>query len=427
MFGIYIFCFLIFTLWGYVFFIRKNYLHVITFISLGIFIPVLLYQFNWSSLINTSESSMYVYVIMMIALISLVYTCFTYKKKPRKLAINEKIVFTKFGASIAPYMNILFIGLYLLENYMGSESIIPGLVGIDIHNKYSAPIISYITNASFLFIAFDYLAYKSTKKKKYLVFLAIIVFIPVITRSSRFVMVMALIQLLCLYSLFEKEKKEKTAQEKKKSKRRNRAIFCVLIALMITLNLYTNYRMSGYGKYDITYSKMTKWTGPDYLTWMSPFYGYFALSFNNLKINLLYRQVECNYLGIYSFASLYFGLFQIDNLFGVDGAGQIRGNLITSGSANVPTGFWDFYYDFGVLFFIPLIVALLICNYFFKKSCKEKNKITYRVMYCWYVTYFAFMSFQNSLFMSTSLVSGIIMFLIMKNSFEIIENEEKTY
>ena len=83
MFGIYIFCFLIFTLWGYVFFIRKNYLHVITFISLGIFIPVLLYQFNWSSLINTSESSMYVYVIMMIALISLIYTCFTYKKKPR--------------------------------------------------------------------------------------------------------------------------------------------------------------------------------------------------------------------------------------------------------------------------------------------------------------------------------------------------------
>lgn len=425
MFIIYICCFLVFMLWAYVFFIKKNHIHVITFIATGIYMPILLYQFYWSELVDKSFSSMYLYIIISITVITIFYTLLTYHKKPRKFAFDDKLVFTKFGKSFAIFFNILFVFLYLLENYMGSGTIIPGLVGIDIHNKYSAPIISYITNASFLFISFDFLAFKATKQKKYLLLLAIIIFIPVVTRSSRFVMVMAIIQLICLYTIFEKEKKVLTKKEKRKSNRRNMIIIVIIVILLIILNLFTNYRMSHYGKYDITYHEMTKWSGPQFLTWLSPAYGYFALSFNNLKINVLYRDIEHNYLGLYSFASVYFGLFQIDNLFGVNGAGQIEGNLITNGSANVPTGLWDYYYDYGMLFFIPFIVAIAIYNFFLKKSSMEISKINYRVLYCWYVTYFAFMSFQNTLFMSTSLVSGAIMFFIIKNSFNIVKKENK--
>jgi len=419
MFIIYVCCLFIFILWAYVFFMKKNRLHVITFIAIGIYIPILLYQFYWSELVDKSFSSMYLYIIIAITVITVLYTLLSYNKKPRKLAIDDKIELTKFGRSIGVILNILFVVLYLLENYIGSGTIIPGLVGIDIHNKYSTPIISYITNANFLFIAFDFLAYKATKQKKYLLLLAIIIFIPVVTRSSRFVMVMAIVQLICLYTIFEKEKRELTRQEKKKSKKRNRIIVVIIVILVIALNLFTNYRMSHYGKYDITYNKMIRWSGPKFLSWLSPVYGYFALSFNNLKINVLHREIQHNYLGLYSFASVYFGVLQVDNLFGINGAEQIKGNLITNGSANVPTGFWDYYYDYGKLFFIPFIIAIIINNYFLKKSTIEKNKIYYRVLYCWYVTYFAFMSFQNTLFMSTSIISGAIMLFIIKNSFNI--------
>ena len=424
---VYVCCFIVFLLWFYEFFVIKNHLHVLTFIALGVFVPIFLYELNWSALINKNNCFMYTYIIVVITIITIVYSVLTLRSSPNKLKTNEKIAFTKFGYSIALLINVLFVGLYLLENYMGSGMLFPALAKVDIHNKYSAPIISYITNASFMFISFDYLAYKATKKKKYLVYLIIIAFIPIITRSSRFIMLISLIQLLCLYALFEKEKKEQTIKEKRKSKRIHILIFIGLVVLMVLLSSYTNYRMSGYGKYDITYASMTKWTGPEFLTWLSPFYGYFALSFNNLKINLLYNSVNHNYIGLYSFHSLYFGLLQLDNILGINPSGQVANNLITSGSANVPTGFWDYYYDYGYLFFIPYIIALLINSFFLKKSKKESTKVCFRTMYCWYVVYFAFMSFQNTLYMSTSLVSGLIMFFIIKNSFKVenVSHSEK--
>ena len=190
-----------------------------------------------------------------------------------------------------------------------------------------------------------------------------------------------------------------------------------LFGVVVGLAVFTNYRMSGYGRYDITYSKETAYTGPTWLSVLPIYYGYFPLSFNNLKINVMHQHVNHDYLGLYSFASLFFGLFQVDNVFGVDGAGQIANNLITNGSANVPTGFWDFYYDYGYLFFVPFIVALLILL-FFMRHIKGKNGHTYKLLYCWYVVYFFFMSFQNTLFMSTSLVSGVIMFFVIKKSFK---------
>ena len=413
-------CVSVLLTWIYTFFIKKNYLHVITFITFGIFLPVFLYQLDWSELIDVSFSLKYIYIIFVIALISIVYTSLTCNRKIPTIKLNERVKITKFGLQMSTFINVIFVVLYLFENYLGSGTIIPGLVGIDIHNKYSAPIISYVTNASFLFLSFDFLAYKATNKKKYILWMIIIIMIPVVTRSARMVMVMSFIQLLCLYLSFEKEKKEQTKKEKKRAKKRNIILGIFTICLAVGLMSYTNYRMSGYGKYDITYYEMTKWCGPEWLKWFSPFYGYFALSFNNLKINVVNRVVSHNYIGIYSFASLFFGLFQIDNLFGVEGAGQIKGNLITNGSANVPTGFWDYYYDFGLLFFIPFIVAIIILNYFLKKSIQNKSRLDYKVMYCWYVVYFFFMSFQNTLFMSTSLVSGLIMLFIIRRSFKLM-------
>ncbi|MCH4013381.1 MAG: oligosaccharide repeat unit polymerase [Solobacterium sp.] len=410
----------VYLTWIYVFFKKKNYLHVITFITWGIFFPLALYQLNWSNLIETANNGVFSYLIVTIAIISIVFTFSTLDLRPKKISLNEKIRITRFGKNSFLFLNLLFVSLYLLENYMGSGSLIPGLVGIDIHNKYSAPLISYITNSSFLFVSFDYLCYKATKRKYYLLWMILIISIPVITRSSRMVMVISIVQLLCLYALFEKEKRQMIKKEKKQSRRRNLAIAVVIIATAIFLMAFTNYRMSHYGIYDITYQQITGWSGPSWLTWMAPFYGYFALSFNNLKINIMRRHITHNYLGIYSFASFYFGLLQIDNIFGIPGSGQTKGNYITNGAANVPTGFWDFYYDYGVFFFIPFIIALLILLYFLKRASKN-NRLQFKVLYCWYVTYFAFMSFQNTLFMSTSLIGAFLIYFVIKRSFTVIK------
>ena len=411
-----ILCLLIFIIWMYIFFIKKNYIHVITFMWWGIFFPLFLYNLDWSTLIDTRNCPMFNYVIIAIALITIIYSFLTANIKPQKIENKQSIRMTNFGLSIATILNCLFIFLYILENYMGSGTIIPGLKGIDIHNQYSAPIISYITNTSYLFLAFDFLAYRATHKKSYLVWMIVIIAVPILTRSARMNIVMAVIQLLCLYTLFPNEN---NIHIKNHKLLKNSILLILCACLAIGLMAFTNYRMSHYGMYNINYADTTRWNGPSFLEWLAPYYGYFPLSFNNLKINIANQVIKPNYLGLYSFTSLYFGIFHIDRLFGIDINAANLNNLITNSAANVPTGFWDFYYDYGVFFFVPFICALFILFFFLVKTRKGKNSLAFRALYCWYVTYFFFMSFQNTLYMSVSIVSGLLIFLIIKYSFNL--------
>lgn len=410
-------CLFIFIIWMYIFFLKKNYIHVITFLWWGIFFPLFLYNLNWSTLIDTRNCQMFNYMVIMIVLITIIYSFLSANIKPQKIEENQSIEMTNFGLNIAIFLNLLFIFLYLLENYMGSGTIIPGMKGIDIHNQYSAPVISYITNNSYLFLSFDFLAYRATGKKSYLVWILVIIAIPIITRSARMNIVMAIVQLLCLYTLFAKKNLLYKRKDHKLFKNSIISILCMCLA--VGLMDFTNYRMSHYGMYDINYADTTGWNGPTFLKWLAPYYGYFPLSFNNLKINVANRVINHNYLGLYSFNSLYFGIFHTDRLFGIDSNAAISNNLITNGAANVPTGFWDFYYDYGVLFFIPFICALLILFFFLVNTKKGKNSLAFRALYCWYVTYFFFMSFQNTLYMSVSIIDGLLIFLIIKYSFNL--------
>ena len=229
--------------------------------------------------------------------------------------------------------------------------------------------------------------------------------------------VIAIVQLLCLYTLFAKNNLLYKRKDYKLFKNSIISILCMCLA--VSLMALTNYRMSHYGMYDINYADTTGWNGPTFLKWLAPYYGYFPLSFNNLKINLANRVINHNYLGLYSFNSLYFGIFHIDRLFGIDSNAANSNNLITNSAANVPTGFWEFYYDYGVLFFIPFICALLILFFFLVNTKQGKNSLAFRALYCWYVTYFFFMSFQNTLYMSISIIDGLLIFIIIKYSFNL--------
>lgn len=413
-------CIYMFALWIFMFFGCKRRFSVMTYIFWGVYFPLFLYQLNWSGLIDDCNSGMFNYIFIVIAILFTLYCLATYNK-PQIAQLQGEIVVTRFARQLSLPLNLSYFILYLIENYIGSGSFIPGLVGIDIHT-YSAPIISYITNAQFLILAFDYYFFKATNKKKYIVFMGLVVLIPVLTRLARMTIVMALVQIGSLILFCEIKNIRNRFYNKKVAKKIKRLLIVLGVCGFVGFSAFTQYRMELHNA-DFTYQVGILYQGPKWLSWIAPYYGYFPLSFNNLKINILYRAVNHNYIGIYSFSSLFFGVLQLDNLLGINPNGFLKDRLITSGLATVPTAFWEYYYDYGYLFFIPVIVALILCYRFERKAMREKNRLPYHTLYFWYISYWFFTSFQNTMFLAPSIVVGIMMFYIIKHSFK-IKNED---
>lgn len=412
---IYSICALLTITWTYEFFVKKNYFGALTYIWAGIVFPLFMYQLGWSKLIDTSNSEMFNYIFICLTICIIFYLLSTKGIRPRPISSNQRISITKTGKVISPILNIGFLLLYLIENYLGSGSFVPGLQKIDIHT-YAAPIISYLTNTPFLVLAFDYYAFKATKKKKYWVWILLVVAIPFITRSSRMQMMIGALQFISLLLFIEAPGAITSLRARKNYKRIKRILIGVGIVAVIGLTQFTNYRMNHYGVYNFSYADLIGFNGPKQLAFLAPYYGYFPLSFNNLKINLT-RLVSHNYIGLYSFSCLFFGVFQLDNLLGIDTLGNIKNRIVTHSAATVPTGFWDFYYDFDYLCFIPMLVAFFICYWLLKKSKRENNRLTFRTLYFWFIPLWFFMSFQNVIFSSTIIIAGVLIEIIIRRSF----------
>ena len=410
-----------FFLWGIIFFNYKKYSSIITYITFGVYFSLFLYLLYWSNLADKTKSFLFNYIFIITAVLCTVYAIISCKNNNIS-PVTGNVYVTKFGKQIFWSLNLVFLLLYFFENYLGSHSFFPGLVGIDIHT-YSAPIISYFTNAQYLLLVFNYYYFKATKKKISILFIFIDTIVPVITRLARMSIVIALFQFgsLVIFLFMSQRKNNITLKEKKSLNRKKKNIIRFGIFGFIVLSVFTQYRMNLHNA-DFSYSDGIGFIGPKWLNWLSAFYGYFPMSFNNLKINILYRTVKHNYVGLYSFFSLYFGIFQIDNIFGINTTGQLVGRLITNGLATVPTAFWDFYYDFGLLFFIPIIVGMIITYYFEKKASKERLYLTYRTLYFWYAPYWFFISFQNTLFLAPAIINAFLIYFIIKYSFRIKAN-----
>lgn len=415
---IYIVCAVMTIAWVQQFFVKKDHYCALTYIWAGIYVPLFFYQLGWSRLIDRHDSGMFNYIFIMLAVLTLVFTYITKGMKPAKILPDQKIRITSTGRTLLPILNIGFVGLYLIENYLGSGSFIPGLQHIDIHT-YSAPIISYLTNSPFIVMAADYYAFKATKKKKYLLWVLVVMVIPFITRSARMQMMICAVQFVSLFLFFEAASALNSIRQRKNYRRTKRIIIIVGMVAVIGLLNYTNYRMNHYGVYSFSYSDLIGYDGPEWASFMAVYYGYFPLSFNNLKINILNRVINHNFIGLYSFTCFYFGVLQLDNILGIDTNGHLFGKLVTQTNATVPTGFWDYYYDYDILCFIPVIVAFLLCYDFLKKANKEKTRLTYRSLYFWFVPLWFFMSFQNVLFESTVIIAGALLLFVIQTSFEV--------
>ena len=396
---------------------RKEHYSAITYIWMGITFPLILYLLRWSDLIDEKIEWMFIYIFICFTITSGFYAVITKGLKPSRLKKEDVIVITSSGKSLIPLANLLFIFFYLLESKIGTGYLIPSLHQYDDHTL-SVRFISYFTRSLFAVVAADFYAYKATKKKRYIICMLFVLLMPVLTRYSRMSTFMDTVRLVSLFLFIDSQNVIEKAKDRLRKKRVRRIVIVITGIIMIAFIAFTNYRMSSFGKYDLIYSESIRYTGPKWLSFFAPYYGYFPLSFNNLNINLR-RAVNHNFLGLYSFASLTFGILHLHTMLGISTNGHISGRYVTSNSATVPTGFWDFYYDYDILCFIPMIVAFMICYWILKKASREKSRLTFRTLYSWYIPTWLMMSFQNVLFGSTLLVTGVIIIFLINKCFVI--------
>ena len=152
---------------------------------------------------------------------------------------------------------------------------------------------------------------------------------------------------------------------------------------------------------------------------LAPYYGYFPLSFNNLKVNKLNVESDYNMIGLSTFVFFYYSLLHLHHFFDIPVyAASMNRTFISSNSATVATGFWEFYYDFGIFLFLPISIMLIIAVVLLNKGNKE-NGITYKILYLWYIGLIFFQSFMNVVFGPSTIFTYAFIYMIFKNIFKI--------
>lgn len=370
------------------------------YIIIGIYLPLVMYFFRWSGIISIdiTKSFYYIFVVLNISIILIGF--FRIKNKSGTLEYDVK------NKRLVKYLNIFFVLMYLLENYIGSGTIIPTFNNIDIHT-YSAPIIAYFTRNIFCIMLINLLFFIKTKEKKFLFWIIILFLIPILTRGSRMSVFIAIIRIILLFLVLYKE-------EKRISKMLVTKLVIAFVVILISLASFTNYRMNKNSQYQYKYSELISYNGPKIFGELLPvYYGYFPLSYDNLNINL--KLIENDNInekksyGLYTFKGIFFSVFQLHKLANID-PNYIYNNVIyNTGAAIVPTMFYELYYDFEELVFIPILIFLLFTM---SMSINRNRNILACSMYYYYVPLWILSAFQNSL-ASASVVWGFLIILIL--------------
>lgn len=406
-------------------FLKKIRYSSATYILLGVCIPLVLYSFRWSELITEAPTDDFYILFIYLFLAGI----FAQIINNGEVNCPSEIIITR-GRGFITLINLVWIASLLMENYVTTGYLFPSLLGIDGHAQQASGLL-YITRASYAFVALDLVYFFSTKEKYYFSLSLIPILLPILSTSSRMQAVETLLEGLSFflflwgngYSIKNPNKLRNTILVWKgkpiidESKRgRFGIIQKVILAIIIGVLVYVLVmvgidRMTHYGIYSVLYSDGIKYTGPfgEVGAWI---YGYFALSFNNLNRSILTNRAVPNYIGIYSFNSLFFGILQFDNLFGMkSNAAQSASNWVVH-AATVPTGFWSFYYDYKLLCFIPIVWAFIrerIIKYF---SVRSKRGLIWTVIYFYCIPQWFFMSFTNTIFDVTGLTTAIIIIIL---------------
>ncbi|MDK0552944.1 O-antigen ligase [Clostridium perfringens] len=396
---------------------KKNIFGLGTIINFSINLNFILYLCKWSRYIE-SEPYIGTYILVDSIIIIFIIIMLLSKSPISNLLKNENriqlkdIRFFKNKISLYVLINIVYILLFLIENFIGSGSFIPYLLGIDIHT-YSAPLISFITRALYVIIFLNYIAFDTFKEKKYFIFFIIDILLFPVLRGGRVNLFMAFVQFSLFFVMYNLE-------GLLKNKKKLFVLLFVAVFLVISGVVIGNKRVDknlegSHMQGEVTYKDHIKYDGPiDKLGIMPWYYGYFPMSFANLNKTIEY--IDANNIrtnGIYSVRPILVGMFQCDNLIpeykDIEYASSLAQYYTTA--ATVRTGFMEFYLDFGYLAFIPICIFALIGLYLYNSI---RSNIYFLSAYAFFAGCWFFMSFQNMMIDVTTLYGLVYLYLLYR-------------
>lgn len=403
--------------------VKKRFIGLNLFVLLGIYFPMLLYFLGWSAYVDNDPAEEFYYIFACLNLCMILFNLLV----TDTCKFDLKIMPSKVSTGVVLLVDTAFVFLFLIESYLGSHSFVPALVGIDIHT-YSAPIIVFVTRNLFLVVILNIVSFLVNRQKRYLVIALALIALPVVTRNMRITAIITVVQVATFLALYFTAKRRTGEHDIALSRLGNkvkRHKLVVVLAIVVAVAFIsgsaamTNNRMNHYGEYDLDYSTEIAYTGPEILSDVMPvYYGYFPMSFNNLNLSLKYGTAEHNYVGLYSFASVYFGLLQWDNVFGLDAfePSAVGNRVYSTEAATVATGFWDYWYDYGYLCFIPIAAMILICAWITRRL-QIKPSLFMFLQYCYFIPLVFFESFQNVFFGSETLYEVIFALILVRFAF----------
>lgn len=405
-------------------FVKKDYFSLNSYLLLGVYFPLIMSHCNWSYLHVEDRPDIFYIMFIVFDLLSIFFATL-----PQKNFEFSDFIVTKENKTIPiEFYNIIYLACVLVENIYASGYIFPSIHGIDVHTA-RMPYIYFFTTAIYFFTFMNLMEFYSTKKKKNLIYIGILIGFNVITKSSRIDAFMCIVQLLSLILLYYfSNKKNKIINGQNVKKKRSRKFIIIGSAAFAILTVYVGMniginRMNSNGKYDLKYSDGIGYTGPEFGNdILAYYYGYFPLSFDNLAYNMKNGNIKPNYIGLCSFRTLYFGILQFDNLFGLDGGAASRANIIRSKAAAVATGFWDFYYDYEDFFFIPLIISFILYYCIKNKLAGRKRNILSLAIYFYWIPLWMFLSFDNRIYDYQVLAHIIIMIFVIPKRYKLSTN-----
>lgn len=402
---------------------EKRVLGLNIFVLVGIYVPMGFYYLGWSLYIDADVSDNFYLIFSYLNMFLILYNMLV----KDGYTFDASMFPSTASKSFVLLSNVVYVLLFGIESYMGSGSFAPALAGIDIHT-YSAPIIAFVTRSLYAFVIMNFLAYITTKQRRYLLMIAILIALPVVTRNMRITSTIALVQFASFAAVYfaatwnSSSRLDVLRNVRKAVQKKKLAVVVVVIIAVAFVGgaaSMTNDRMSHYGRYDLNYSTEIAYTGPDFMSdVISVYYGYFPLSFNNLNLSLKYGEAEHNYIGLYSYKSLYFGILQWDNVFGLNPAEPDAPNhrVAASPSANVATAFWDYWYDYGYFCFIPIAAMVSICGWITSRL-QKKPTLLLLTQYHYFIPLVFFQSFQNVFFGAETLVQVAVVAVLLRFGF----------
>ncbi len=377
--------------------LQKDWFSIFTYILIGVYLPLLMSFFDWSDYHVADRPVIFYFIFIIFDICCIFFSILHYE--PIDI-INITFTKNRYIFPVEVY-DIGYIAAVLLENKMVSGYFVPAIHFIDVHTERASGL-WFLTTAVYVFVVLNIVEFLATKRIRYVVYAVIVFIFNIVTKSSRIDAAKCVIEILSfiLFYYFSKRNTSYIGNEtitKKKSKIPIVVLLTVLVYYLINQAIKLgNARMNSFGRYHTVYSDGIHYKGPEVLgEILTYYYGYFAMSFDNLAYNLKNVPIRPNFVGLNFFRGFYFGLLKFNKLFGLNGSEAYRANHIRIQGAAVTTGFWEAYYDYDVLVIIPFLICFFIAYYLRNKITRGKIRVVDLVLYFYWIPLWTLMSFDN--------------------------------